>query len=256
MATKKTAKSTPASKPIATSKSKTAAARVKRLPRKSAPKSSVNKPSRTKKSTPSKQSRGRIIAIVIGIIAAIALIAITISALVTSINQNGKNNMVVETGDGERIETHYLGFNDFSFRLKIPKSFHALTEAEIKDKYKNSIPEVVYANADNTVNIAIDLSDNEVANDDIPTYLTTMKNTILMLQNSTILSSKDSTQGEHNIGTIEFINDSTDGKYYNYTTVFSQNDKLNTVTFNVSDIDRETWQPVAAFVINSLDFTR
>lgn len=256
MANKKTAKTASASKSTAPSKPKTSVARAKHLPRKPISKSASSKPSSIKKSAQPKSGKGRIVAIIIGIIAAIALVTITIIALVTSIHQNGKNNMVVETGDGERIETHYLGFNDFSFRLKIPKSFHALTEAEIKDKYKNSVPEVVYANNDNTVNIAIDLSDNKVANDDIPTYLTTMKNTIQMLQNSSILSSKDISQGEHNIGTIEFINDSTNGKYYNYTAVFSQNDKLNTVTFNVSDIDRETWQPVATFVINSLDFTR
>lgn len=259
MATKKTAK--PTKKPAAKSSgSKTAKTTKPTKPVVAKPKTTraaTTKPTSTKKrSTASKPNgMGRMIAIIVGIVAVVALIIIGIVALVNGINQNGKNNMTVETGTGEKVETQYLGFDDFKFRLKVPKAFHALTDAEIQQKYNNNVPEVVYADNDNTVNIAISPTDDTLNDDQVETYLKTMEN-ILSMSGNKILSSKLTTQGNHNIGTIQFVTDSTEGKYYNYMAFFSQDDKLSIITFNVKDTERETWQPVADFVIKSLDFVK
>lgn len=245
MGTKPTAKKS-ASKPARTKTTKTTTVKSK----------SVRPTTPKKRHTPTKASdQGRIIACVVGAIAAVALIIIGIVALVHSINTNGKNNMTVETGTGEKIETQYLGFEDFAFRIKIPKAFHALTDAEIKNKYFVNIPDIVYTDDANEVNIAILPTDTPLENDQIETYLEATSSTLSM-SGSRVLTSKLIKQGEHNIGTIQFITDSTEGKYYNYTAFVSQEGHLTIITFNVKDVERETWQPVADFIMKSLDFVK
>lgn len=259
MATKKPAPKSSSAKAAKTSKPAATTTKPKlnkTIPNKTAKSTASSTASRSNhKNLKTDKGISRLVAYIIGGVAVAALVIIGIVALAGSMNKNGKNNMTVETGTGEKIETQYLGFDDYKFQLKIPKAFHALTEAEIKQKYNNDVPSVVYADQDNSVNIAISITDKDTDNDKIETYLSTTKN-LLSMAGSKILDSKVTKQGNHNIGTLQFVTDSPEGKYYNYIAFFSQDGKLASISFNVKDMDREEWLPVADFVINSLDFTK
>ncbi len=195
------------------------------------------------------------IAYIIGAVAAAALLIIGVVALANNININGKNSLTVKDGDGKKIATQYLGFDDFSFRLKIPTSFKTLSTTEIEKKYgKDNAPQTVYANDDKTVNIAINPTNDHVANDQVKAHLNTVKSVLKL--GSEIIKDDFYTQGDHNIAAIQLITNGTDGKYYNNMIFFSQNDKLTTVTFNCKEDVRQKWEPVANFVIDSIDFTK
>ncbi len=262
MATKK-----PAAKaqPKATKTVTTSTGKTKTMPaRKPATKPTLKtakttKPARTTSNTTSAKAKkpgeaGRIIACIIGAIAFIALVSIVIVMVVNSMNNKGDSSLVVEDGEGNKIKTQYVAFNDNGFRIKVPTDFHALNDAEIKAKYPNESPSVVYANQDNTVNIAISPSDSALTNDQIKTYLDTMKS--IFAVSGEVLKTDYYTQGKYNIATIQLVSKANDGSYYNSMAFFSQDDKLVIVTFNCPDTQREQWQSVSDFVIKSLDFMK
>lgn len=201
------------------------------------------------------EERTRLIACIIGAVAAVILVVILIAGLAHNISQNGKNSLTVKDGDGNKITTQYLGFANYNFQLKIPTGFKSLTETEIKSRYKSIVPEIVYASQDDIVNIAIYPSDTKMKNSEIKDYYINAKNTLAM-NGSEILKDDYYTVANHHIGQIIFVNNSTRGLLYNNQISFSQNDKLTIVTFNCDDSQRKKWEPVAKFIIKSLDFTK
>lgn len=215
------------------------------------------KPKTTKsnRSIKSPEERTRLMACIIGVVAAVALIVVLIVGLAHNISQNGKSSLTVKDGEGNKITTQYLGFADYNFQLKIPTGFKSLTEAEIKSRYKSVIPQIVYASQDNVVNIAIYPSDTKMKNSEIKDYYLNAKNTLAM-NSSEILKDDYYTVANHHVGQIIFVNNSTKGLLYNNQISFSQDDKLTIVTFNCDDNQRKKWEPVAKFVIKSLDFTK
>lgn len=249
MATKKsTSASTKSAKPTKTTKTKPT--------QKPTAKPANVKPKQHKASTPpAKPNNKNVIAYIVGAVAAVALIVIGIIALATSINNGGRNSLTVKDGDGNKITTEYLGFDDFNFRLKIPTSFHAMSTDDIIAKYgKDNAPKTVYSNSDNTVNIAVSPTDSTVTNDQVKTYLNTAKSVFNV--GGEILADDYFTQGNHNIATLQLVTMGQGGTYYNHMIFFSQNDKLTMVTFNCKYDEREKWQPVGTFILKSIDFTK
>lgn len=215
----------------------------------------TTKTTRAKRRTQKPEERTRFIACIIGAVAAVILIVILVIGLAHSISENGKNSLTVKDGDGNKIATQYLGFANYNFQLKIPTGFKSLTEAEIKSRYKSVVPEIVYASTDNVVNIAIYPSNTKMKNSEIKDYYLNAKNTLAM-NGSEILSDNYYSVAKHNVGQVVFVNNSTRGLLYNNQISFSQDDKLTIVTFNCDDNVRKKWEPVAKFVIKSLDFTK
>ncbi len=254
MATKKsTSASTKSAKPAKTTKTKPTPKPTTK------PASTSVKPKQHKttkaSATSAKSNNKNVIAYIVGAVAAVALIVIGIIALATSINNGGRNSLTVKDGDGNKITTEYLGFDDFNFRLKIPTSFHAMSTDDIIAKYgKDNAPKTVYSNSDNTVNIAISPTDSTVTNDQVKTYLNTAKSVFNV--GGEILADDYFTQGNHNIATLQLVTMGQGGTYYNNMIFFSQNDKLTMVTFNCKYDEREKWQPVGTFILKSIDFTK
>lgn len=251
----KGAKTTKAAIPAkASSKTATSTKTTKPASTKVNTKPSTNTAKPSAKSKPQKHT-SRIIATIIGVVAAVALVIITIVCLANNINKNGKNSLTVIDGDGKKVATEYLGFDDYSFRLKIPTSFKAMTSEEIEKKYgKDGAPKIVYTNDANDVNIAVSPTDSTITNDQIETYLNTMKSVLSV--GGEIINTELFTQGSHNVGTIQITTDSDDTKYYNEMLFFSQDDKLNMVSFNCKEDQRKKWQPVGEFIMKSIDFTK
>lgn len=209
--------------------------------------------STSSKSTSSKSPKKNLLVWIVGGVIALALIIVAIVCIVNAVN-NSESNLTVKTGTGDEITTEYVSLDDSSFRLKVPTSFHTLSTDEIKQKYTGEVPEIVYANEANDVNIAISPSDSALSNDQIKAYLDTMKSIFTM--GGEVLSDNFTTKDGHNIGSIEIVTEDDNDKYYNHMMFFSQDNTLTIVTFNCKDSDRSKWQPVANFILDSIKFEK
>ncbi len=250
MATKKSAskstnsakdvKSTKTAKP--TSKSSAASSKTTKTTTKSTSAGTKNTSTKPKKET------GRVIACIIGAIAVIALIIIGIFALVANMD-GGKNSLTVKDGDGNKVTTAYVSFDDF--RLKIPTDFKALSAKEVEQKYgKQNAPKSAYTNEAKDAYIAIAPTDSKLANDQVETYYDTMKASFELV--AEVIDGKYYTSGSHNIADIEFVT----GDDYSNTIFFSEDNKLVTIIFECKDSVRKKWQPVGKFIMDSIDFTK
>lgn len=250
--TTQTSKSTN-TKPTSASKPTSAKASTKPSANKSAKNST--KPAKTQTTSTKSNSKPKknLLAWIVGGAIALAVIIVAVVCIVNAVN-NDESKLSIKTGTGDEITTEYVSFDDSSFRLKIPTSFHTLSTDEIKKKYTGEVPQTVYANEANDVNIAISPSDSALSNDQIKTYLDTMKSIFTM--GGEVLSDNFITKDNHNIGHIEIVTEDDDNKYYNHMMFFSQDGTLTIVTFNCNDSDRNKWQPVGNFILDSVKFEK
>lgn len=253
-ATKKSEKSTKSSQTSKTANTKPNTSASKPTSTKSTNKpASKSTPSSTKSTKANSKPKKNLLAWIVGGVIALAVIIVAVVSIVNAVN-NSESNLTVKTGTGDKITTEYVSFDDSNFRLKIPTSFHTLSTDEIKKKYTGEVPKVVYANETNDVNIAISPSDSALANDQIKTYLDTMKSVFTM--GGEVLSDNLTTKDNHNIGSIEIVTEDDSNKYYNHMIFFSQDDTLTIVTFNCNDSERSKWQPVGNFIFDSIKFKK
>lgn len=207
-----------------------------------------------------KKSPRKAIAWLIGGIVVIVALGATAVAIGAALNDNGsaeradRDTLNIANGDGEEIATKYYHIGDNKFFIKIPDNFHILTNAEINKKYSGDVPDGVFANSDNTVNVAISLSNAEVKNDQIEEYLKVMIE--LLSSTGKILKSDFYEVNKHNVATIKVETESDDEKYYNHMMFFSYDDKLVAIAFNCKLSERETWENVGDFIIDSLYFEK
>lgn len=205
----------------------------------------------TTTSKPQPAKKGGFAKVVLWIISLLALAAVVTAIVVCIVNKN-TNSVYVETSKGEKIETAYVSFNDDKFRVKIPTSYKAMDEKEIKEKYGSEAPSAVYANDNDTINVAISTTDNALANDQIEEYLKAMKS-ILGLGGD-LLGDDYYQVGDHNVATIQLDTKSNEGNYYNNMMFFSVDGKLAIVTFNCTSDLKDEYKPVGDFIIKSLAF--
>lgn len=200
----------------------------------------------------------------IWMIVAIIVIAIIAVLLVVQIHFNKKteelkkeeeilNTFDIQTKGGQAIKLEYKNFENGEFYLKIPREFKLMDEKTLEKKYdKENPPTFAYTNVETTVNVAVSITNTQMNNKAIGTFLDNMK-AQLGAQYEVIESGTKEKEG-HTIGQIQFISKGVDTDIYNYMIMFSYNDKFRTVSFNCTKELQEEWQEVGAFIINSLMF--
>lgn len=237
MATK-TAKTTKVA-PKATKKVTTSTGKTKTVP--------AEKPA-AKPVPKKKYSKGCVIAFIIGVIAAAALVGIVIYALADNIKKND-SSMIVEDGDGAKVSTAYVTFHDDSFKLKVPIEFKQLDASTVDSA------EAVYQSRDGKTDFVVATDDSaKIANDQIETYLNTMKSVFAAA--GTVLKTEYYQQGDHNIGRMQVAIKSGNESYYEDMVFFSQDGQLVLLTFSCEDAERTKWQPVSDYIIKSLEFLK
>ena len=164
------------------------------------------------------------------------------------------DTFVTTTTSGTEIETEYIRVEDNKFFIKVPTSFKQLDAETISQKYSGDVPGVIFSNEETTINVAINMTDNDMKNDGIENYKTYMEG-LLKENNGEVISSNYYEVDNHNVGQIKLISDSQDSKIYSNTIFFSYNDKLVIITFNCTSDSQEEWQGVGDFIIDSLFFT-
>jgi len=162
--------------------------------------------------------------------------------------------LITETKSGEKIETEYTHVEDAKFYIKIPKSFRILNHEEINQKYNGKVPNIVFSNEEMTINVAISMTDDKMPDAKIKFYHQNMNE--VLKENNEIIGTKLYQVDGHTLGQIKLLSNATDTKIYNNMIYFSYQDKLVIVTFNCIEEEREEWQEVGEFIIDSLFFKK
>lgn len=164
------------------------------------------------------------------------------------------DTLVTTTNSGQEVETEYIRVENNKFFIKVPTSFKNLNSEAINERYSGDVPGVVFSNDEGTINIAINMTENYMKNNEIKDYKTHMEG-LLKESDGEIVSASYYEVDNHNVGQIKLISDSGDTKIYNNTIFFAYNDKLIIVTFNCTKELQEEWQGVGDFITDSLFFT-
>lgn len=165
------------------------------------------------------------------------------------------NTFDLTTKSGKAIELGYMNFENGEFYLKLPKEFKLMDAKTLKKKYVNENPPTfAYTNEETTVNVAISITNTQMNNEGIGTFLESMK-AQLGAQYEVLESGTKEKEG-HTIGQIQFISKAPDTDIYNHMMIFSCNEKFRVVSFNCTKELQEEWQEVGTFIINSLIFSQ
>lgn len=162
-------------------------------------------------------------------------------------------NMQAFTKSGELIEMQLTSFADGRFFLKLPKSFAPMEESLIAVKYPSgNAPTHVFTNEQTTINVALNITENNMSDDEIALYIKYMEQELS--EDMQVLSSGVSEKAGRQIGQISFRSAAVDTDIYNHFLVFSDDGKLVLITFNCTVDLQEEWQPIGDFILESLHF--
>jgi len=161
-------------------------------------------------------------------------------------------NMQAATKSGEAVEMELFSFADGRFFLKLPKSFAPMDESLIAVKYPSgNAPTHVFTNEQTTINVALNITENNMSDDEIAQYIKYMEQE---LENMEVLSSGVTEKSGRQIGQISFRSAAVDTDIYNHFLAFSDDGKLVLITFNCTVDLQDEWQPVGDFILESLHF--
>lgn len=161
-------------------------------------------------------------------------------------------NMQAATKSGETVEMELFSFADGRFFLKLPKSFAPMDESLIAVKYPSgNAPTHVFTNEQTTINVALNITENNMSDDEIAQYIKYMEQE---LENMEVLSSGVTEKSGRQIGQISFRSAAVDTDIYNHFLAFSDDGKLVLITFNCTVDLQDEWQPVGDFILESLHF--
>jgi hypothetical protein len=139
--------------------------------------------------------------------------------------------------------------------ILIPKDFGLMSEDMLNAKYPiaGKRPSEVYTNATGSINIALNLTQNQVTQDKLPEVETALKNQFTSTSNITFNSSELRTINGHKYVILDFYSQAVDTKIYNLMFVTSLNNKMIIGTFNCTIEHLTQWKPIGQKIINSIN---
>lgn len=241
----------PAGKSVAPKQTKTVKAPAKTAAtKKTTTKATTTKSTSTK---PATKKECNICKIIFAIIVAIAVVAVATWAIICVVNKTD-DTVMVENGKGDKVSTKYVSLDDYKYHVLVPTDFKKLTEEEIKKDYgTDNAPELVYSDANDTVNIAFSAPNGALTNSQIKEYLDTMKTILSTGMN--VLSSDTYEVDNHTVGILRLVSDFDGVEVYNQMAFFSYENKLTIITFNCKGEARTEWEKVGDEIIKSIRFT-
>lgn len=169
------------------------------------------------------------------------------------IKENIEETFEVIRKDGKVIKTEFYTFDNDNFYLKIPKEFDSMSSDLINVKYpKGNVPTYVLTNEETTINVVVNITQDNIKNESITPFLETMKQTLAT--SNEIIETNVYKKQNHNIGEIKFISKASDTDIYNHMIIFSVDGTLRIVSFNCTKDLMENWKSVGEFIIGSLSF--
>lgn len=211
----------------------------------------TNTTSQPKATAKTNRSTGKIIFSVIIAILVVAVATMAVVGVVCSLT----STVMIENGNHTEISAKYTRLNNGSYRILVPSSLKKVSAEELKNTYDaDDTIEAIYANDESTVSIAVSKPNAELSNDQIPTYLDTMKS--IFSVSGKVIDSKLETIEDHNVGSIKLTLSADGITTYNELAFFSYDGKLVVMTFSCRDDLRTEWEPVGDKIIDSIDFLK
>lgn len=206
-----------------------------------------------------KDDKKKLAGIIFGVVCAVIVVVCVIIQIVMN-NETAKlekegekfDTLVVETPSGVSIETEYTRVDGEDFFFKVPTSFKRLDDETLDEKYAGDVPSLVFSNDDTTVNLAINLTENELDNAEIKDYYDFFLT--LSEEYGEILDSEYYNLSDHNIGRIKWVSNIEEEKIYNDMLFFSNDGELVILAFNCPENLKTEWENVGDFLLDSLFF--
>lgn len=209
---------------------------------------------KTTSTKPAAKKECNICKIIFAIIIAVAVVAVATWAIICAVNKSN-DTVMIENGKGDKVSLKYVSLDDYKYRVLVPTNFKKLSDEEIKADYgTDNAPELVYSDADDTVNIAFSAPNGNLTDSQIKDYLNTMK--AILGTGMNILSSDTYEVDNHTIGVLRLVSDFDGVEVYNQMAFFSYEDKLAIITFNCKGEARAEWEKVGDEIIKSINFTK
>lgn len=244
--------------PKATKTVKTTDGKTKTMPAKKPASKPTKTTTTTTKAAPKKQGHlGRTIACIVGALSAVALVTIVIVIIANNVSHKSDSSLVVENGDGEKITTKYVSFNNGGFQIKVPDNMKPLEDDKLTEGTDENTEVLgAYINDAETVSMAVLTNkDAKISNDQLKEYLDAMK-TVFETTGS-VLKTDYYTKGDYNVGTMRIALATTDnGKILEDLVLFSQDGQLMMVNITYDESEQKKIEPVNDFIIRSLEFLK
>lgn len=164
---------------------------------------------------------------------------------------NNKNVVEIVNKNGDTVKLIEKDFDGFS--LMIPAKFSIMSRQMMAIKYPNKIGNsTVYTNEDVSVNVSINKTGLAIKNDKLLEYIDQFKNGY----NKTGTVVKDSVLNIDNrlVWQLEFVSKTINSEIYNKMIFFEDKGYLIIVSFNCPEEQKEEWELINEYIINSLKF--
>lgn len=135
----------------------------------------------------------------------------------------------------------------------LPIRFHIMSEDEIKEKYKLVVPQLVYRNNQDTIQITFNYMDKEYAADEVTSTIDIFENHMKKLNKGNKIIEKGIIENENNtIGWIDFITPLGKSSLYVKYFTLSVNNKNVNGQFVCEYINSSLWNPVFLEILKSI----
>jgi hypothetical protein len=140
--------------------------------------------------------------------------------------------------------------------ILMPDNFEMMDSGLLALKYPNAAarPSEVYTNAEGTINIALNHTQNGATDDDLPEVKKAMEAQFNRAPFS-FVSGEIKEINEKSFVVLEFVSPAVDTRIYNLMAIGSLEDRLVMITFNCTEKDRQGWESVGKKIINSINLS-
>ena len=172
-----------------------------------------------------------------------------------------KKESVGDVYNGYLIKEVEFKFKKFSFfndkiSIYLPENFNDLPEAIAKIKYPSeNRPQIIKSSNDNRINIAFNLLQVEMKNEDVIGTIHSFKNIIKNINpsNNFIDEGTIEISENHKLAWFDFLSNAIDGTLYTIISCMEVDGKMLHCVFNCSDEDMNNWKVVALDMLKSIN---
>lgn len=164
---------------------------------------------------------------------------------------SNKNVVEIVNNQGDVVKLVEKDFDGFS--LMIPAKFSIMSRQMMAIKYPNKIGNsTVYTNEDVSVNVSINKTGLVIKNDELSEQIDEFKK----VYNKQGVEIKASVLNIDNrlVWQLEFISKAINSEIYNKMIFFEDKGYLIIVSFNCGKEQKEEWELINEYIINSLKF--
>ena len=188
----------------------------------------------------------------------VLILIITVMLFFLNTNQNKK-----ETGKSKENQTEKIMLNgevvnfkkyrvNQQFYLEIPELFVEMSDEEVNKRYTNDFkPGLIFTNDKMDVELLVHATNDKVSNEEVSSFLESYKNTLSHVE---IKDEKVTTIQQHNIASLNYIEQKDTKEESHHVLLFSLNEKALMIDFKYFSDLSDSWDKICTHTLNSLQF--